>query len=139
MQRILWIWFLACMAAVGQSPTSARVVFYRPKNAVVSTRLLDSGPVFVDGRELAVKLKGDEFYGLEIAPGRHTFRAGDKRMPLVLDLEAGKTYYLRQQIRSGPVFPKSYFEQIAPETGASQVKLMHFHDLEKPGRDQAKF
>ena len=125
MQRwIASLLFLASVAAVGQSPTTGRVVFYRPKLAAVDkSSFLGGGPVWIDGQKFA-QLDGDHFIAADLAAGHHVFRASDKKIPIAIDVEAGKTYYLRQEMRYGPAFPKTIFTLIDGSSGAEQLKLM---------------
>lgn len=121
----------ASIAGAAQNASMARVVFYRPKAAAISTRALDSGPVTIDGRTLKTRLKAEEYYQADLEPGRHVFCSGDKHMPVALVMEPGKTYYLRQNYKYGAsVFPHAVFEIVDAPTGEEQVKQdYHFRDL----------
>ena len=130
---------LASVAAIAQDrPVTGRVVFYRAKLMTISTRIGDTGPVVIDGRQLRERLRAQQFYQADLPPGRHVFRAGDKSLPLVLEIEAGKTYYLRQDIRYGPMFSRSLFVSVEGLSAQEQIKDMRYRDLDTTGPDYAK-
>lgn len=139
MKRLLLLFaLLASAVAIAQSPGTGRVFFYRAKLMTISTRTGDTGPVVIDGRQLRERLRANQFYRADLPPGRHVFRAGDKDRPVVLDVQAGKVYYLRQEIRYGPMFSRSVFEIVDQLSAEEQMKEMGFRELDTTGPDYAK-
>jgi hypothetical protein len=55
----------------------------------------------VDGEWKGVN-RGDNYFFFSLTPGKHYFCSrAENRSVLVLQVEAGKTYYLQQEIRMG--------------------------------------
>lgn len=93
--RLLFLaFFFIAVSAFGQNLSKGKVVVYRLKFAIISTHI-DSAPVWVDGKKV-VDIDHHRHAVLELAPGKHEFRSGDKLVPIILNVEGGKTYYLRE-------------------------------------------
>jgi hypothetical protein len=55
----------------------------------------------IDGEWVGVN-RGDTYFAVHVSPGEHFFcSTAENRSVLRLEVEAGKTYYLQQKIRSG--------------------------------------
>jgi hypothetical protein len=94
----LFLCLLFLASAVAQlpppAPGKAHLVFYRPKYAVIASSL-DSGLVWIDGREI-VRLESRQFVVVEMPPGRHQVSSEAKNFAIGVTLEAGQTYYFRE-------------------------------------------
>ena len=133
MNKAFLFFLLGCTAIVAQTPSTGRVILYHPRDAYAPSRTLNSSPVVIDKRELPVHLKIREYYQVDLAPGRHVFRGSDKNSPTGLDVEAGKTYYLRAEWHSVMMgFQKTVYVPVNTATGEEQLKQMHYKDAAKP-------
>jgi hypothetical protein len=116
--------FFAACGVFAQS--TARVVFYRPKYAAVSTHL-DSASVWIDGVK-AVIIDPRRRAVAELPEGKHEFRSNSKSDLIVINLEAGKTYYLRQGYGYPSAWIRNIVTQVDADTGEAQSRDMKLVD-----------
>ena len=84
-----------------QTADKALIYIFRPHHAMTSFQ----SKVAVDGEWKGVNLNGTYFF-LTLEPGLHYFCSEAKnRSLLILTAEAGKTYYIEQQVVFKPHFP----------------------------------
>ncbi|UII75847.1 DUF2846 domain-containing protein [Flagellimonas sp. HMM57] len=74
---------------------NARVYVYRPANLVGFAWVFN---LKLNGEKYA-KIRNGKYFVLSLKPGKTTF--GIKKKEVTIDLEAGKTYYLRSFIQQG--------------------------------------
>jgi uncharacterized alpha/beta hydrolase family protein len=81
---------------------------------------------FID-KELVCKLNNKKYSIHEVDPGKHTFtvqfsgkKAKKKAEPILIDLEAGKTYYIQMVFQTG-AFKNNLYCQEVTENSANTV------------------
>jgi hypothetical protein len=99
------------VTAAAAQPATGRVYVYDLTPAV------RSNPVWCDGVKTA-QLRKNRFFGLNLAAGEHSFSGRHRSEQIILDVEAGKTYYLRlDQIIAYPIVYDKLTRQRAEEAG----------------------
>ena len=83
--------------------------------------------VYCDEVEMA-KIQNGRYFLAKIDPGQHVFRSTEKESGVVMNLEAGKKYYLRVEIVYGGGGRMSL---VAPEQGPYEVKKLKPIDADK--------
>lgn len=79
--------------------------------------------VFADGKPL-VDIEEGRYYAGQFPPGRHVFHLDDKRRGVELDLESGKSYYLRIEIVPGVMAGSGRVTMVMPEQGSYEAKAL---------------
>ena len=89
---------LSLSAVAFAQPQPGTLVFYNSPNTYreVSYHI----PGYLDGSQVA-NLKINEYCSVQVEPGKHTVRSKDKNRALMLTVEAGKTYYVRIELKHG--------------------------------------
>lgn len=87
-----------------------------------------SNPVWVDGAKTA-QLRGNRFFGLNLPRGRHSF-SGTGSSKIILEVEPGKTYYLRlDQVFPYPGGPPSqpadWYDRLTPQRAEDAGKVFN--------------
>jgi hypothetical protein len=110
------------------APTLARsqgatVVFYNSPNTYreVSYHI----PGYLDGSQVT-NLKRNQYCSVQVEPGKHTLRSKDKNRALIVNVEPGKTYYVRLELKHGSF-------------GLSNVWLVTLIDPQQAERDIAGY
>lgn len=81
-------------------------------------------PVFLDGKEIA-DIRPEKYFIALIEPGRHVFHLKNKKLGgIEKEFEAGQTYYLRLDWRSGSKLSPQGFVSVGAENGAYDVKQL---------------
>ena len=95
--RTILIVLLLSVPLLAQSQAGS-VVFYNSPNTYreVSYHI----PGYLDGSQVA-NLKRNQYCSVQVEPGKHTVRSKDKNRALMLTVEAGKTYYVRVELKHG--------------------------------------
>jgi hypothetical protein len=81
--------------------------------------------VFCDGKKLA-ELDGGRYFVLRLPPGEYSFHSKNKKNGgVLLNVEEGKTYYLRLEMEHTGYFLKfSGISVVQPEQGAFTIKQL---------------
>lgn len=96
----------------------ATVYFYRTKQYAGSAL---EPSVYCDDKELA-RMDNGRYFAVRLAPGKHTFRMGDKQTGVELDVKAGQSYYMRINIEAGFFKGRGRLTYMQPEQGAYEIK-----------------
>jgi uncharacterized protein DUF2846 len=81
-------------------------------------------PVYIDDKQVA-KLDGERYFVAKLSPGKHVFRLKDKkRGGLDLKFEAGKTYYVRMEMREGATVGPVGLTLVPIENATYEIKQM---------------
>jgi len=80
--------------------------------------------IFVDEKDVA-RLQSGRGVVLALEPGQHILRSGDKQSQIVLDVKAGRAYYIRIDIAGGSWSWKAFanigrLTLILPEQGVGE-------------------
>jgi hypothetical protein len=94
------------------------VYFYRIKQFAGSAL---EPSVYCDDRELA-RMDNGRYFGVALAPGRHTCRMGDKQTGFEIDLKPGQSLYAKITIDVGFWKGRGRLTLIRPEQGAFELK-----------------
>ncbi len=93
---------------------------------------------FLD-RKFIGRLRKSSFFVAAVEPGRHYVVAnGENRETVLLDFEAGKTYYLEQETRMGYALPRTRFILVKADRLHYDLQgkcLCYAPDPQNPGRD----
>lgn len=93
---------------------------------------------FLD-RKFIGRLKSYSFFVTMVEPGRHYVVAnGENRETVLMDFEAGKTYYLEQETRMGLYLPRTRFIPVKADRLYYDLQgkcACYAPDPLKPGRD----
>src|SRR5262249_54501979 len=144
MKRVLCTFVLLIGAISAQAPSTsegkppqqapARVFIYQPNR-----RGFRASPIFCDGLEVASLRHYWTYFVLEVPAGEHSFRGRHKLYELVLELSAGRTYFLSlHQVNS---FSEKLVRESADEGRliAEMVKIGKLHPIDPSEvRDQQR-
>jgi hypothetical protein len=99
----------------GQSPQDAHCVFYR--ESAISGKGLHAS-IRIDSDTPAHKLPSGKYWETVLSPGEHRIYSDQQQYGRNYQLEAGKTYYFRVELRMNPptVFWKLPFQIVPVET-----------------------
>ena len=98
---------------VAQDLGKGTVIIYR------MDRASDTVGIWIDGRQ-AVTLDYRSRAIAKLSPGKHEFRSNNKNYSVVLDIEAEKTYYLREEYGYGKYLEPKVLLQVSEEIGRAQ-------------------
>jgi hypothetical protein len=105
--------FFASVGVAAQQAEKGTVILYR------MTRATASVGIWIDGKE-AVTLDYRSRAVAQLPPGKHEFRSNTGNYSVVLDIEAGKTYYLREEYGYGKYLEPKILLQVSEEIGRTQ-------------------
>jgi hypothetical protein len=108
----------------GADGNTAKVYVYRYKQ-FVGKALRPS--IFCDERE-AARVQNGRYVPLLLPAGKHSFRSTDKQSEIELELEAGRTYYIRLDIATGFWKGHGRLSLLAPEQGKPEVNKTRLID-----------
>ena len=97
---------------------SALIYFYRIKQFAGSAL---EPSVFCDGKELA-RMDNGRYFGVTLAPGKHTCSMGDKQTGFEIDVKSGEEYYARITIDVGFWKGRGRLTLMQKEQGAFELK-----------------
>lgn len=120
----------AAPAAEPKADRYAIVYIYRHK-VLGGPMLFELKPsVYLDDQEIA-RMDDGRYFVFQLEPGRHSFRAADKRSGGWLSVKPGETYYLRYD--SIPHVPKVRRElgAVLPEQATYELKNLRYLDADK--------
>ena len=103
-------------AVAGKS--KARIYFYRIKQFAGSAL---EPSVYCDDKELA-RMDNGRYFAVDLEPGQHTCRMGDKQTGFALDVKAGEEYYARITIDTGFWKGRGRLTLLQKEQGAFELK-----------------
>jgi hypothetical protein len=104
--------------AAAQQDGNATLYFYRIKQ--FSGSALEPS-VFCDEKDLA-RMDNGRYFGVTLAPGKHTCRMGDKQTGFELDVKPGQSYYAKVSLEVGFWKGHGRLTLIQPEQGAFELK-----------------
>jgi hypothetical protein len=101
------------------APGKGLVIFYRenhPLSSATDYRVKD-GFASIGG------LRNGSYFAYQADPGRHFFQATTEiTEQVILDVEAGRTYYVRGSVRPGVVLLRPKLEMAPREVGAEAIR-----------------
>jgi hypothetical protein len=86
--------------------------------------------VYCDEKELA-RMDNGRYFGVSLAPGKHTCRMGDKQTGFELDVKAGQSYYAKVSIEVGFWKGHGRLTLLQPEQGAFELKKVKLIGVDK--------
>ena len=98
----------------------ATVSFYRP-NRVYGIALHPS--IYCDGVEL-LRLHNGTYFSVKLTPGKHMLSSGRSEVGQFVDLEAGKEYFFRFDLKKSSMFtgaPPVVLVPMAAETAKAEM------------------
>ncbi|HEY3897699.1 MAG TPA: DUF2846 domain-containing protein [Chthoniobacter sp.] len=114
-------------------PDKGLVVIYREHTALMREgwvgRIVNFRHIFDNGQDFG-KLSGGTFILDDAAPGPHSFWAKDDDKKVPINVQAGQTYFLRADLRTGMWSPSEVLEIVDFREGAEGIKDL---ELVKPG------
>src|SRR5690242_10525245 len=96
----------------------ARIYFYRIKMYAGSAL---EPSVYCDDKELA-RMDNGRHFAIDLDPGEHTCRMGDKQTGFAVDLKAGEEYYAKITIDMGLLKGRGRLNLLQKEQGAFELK-----------------
>jgi hypothetical protein len=96
----------------------ARIYFYRIKQFTGSAL---EPSVYCDDKELA-RMDNGRYFAVDLAPGEHTCRMGDKQTGFALNVKAGEEYYAKVTIETGFWKGRGRLTLLQKEQGAFELK-----------------
>ena len=107
-----------------QTSLSGKAIVYFYSLSTSTTLGQIRKPVFIDDTELA-DIRPERFFIVAVEPGKHAFHLKKKKFGgIEMDFEAGKTYYLRIDWRTGGIVAPAGITLVAPESGGYDVKQL---------------
>lgn len=95
-----------------------RIYFYRIKMYTGSAL---EPSVYCDDKELA-RMDNGRHFAIDLDPGEHTCRMGDKQTGFALDLKAGEEYYAKITLDMGLLKGRGRLNLLQKEQGAFEMK-----------------
>lgn len=117
-------------------PTEHTAIVYVVRPASFQGKVIKSW-AFVDQEPIGVN-KGKHYTFASVEPGKHVFWArAENTSALELDIEAGKTYYLKQKVKTGALKARIKLIQIDETEGQVAVEKCKYTQLTEAGRARA--
>jgi Protein of unknown function (DUF2846) len=127
-----WLFCLALfVTALPLAAQTGKVVIYQPKRPMA---FLSPLGVWIDDKK-AIMLEAGRYAIAELPPGGHEFRAAAKGYVVTLEIEPGKTYYLRYDYVTGGWAGRKVLTPVDVTSGEAQSKrnkLAGFSSLAEP-------
>jgi hypothetical protein len=120
-------------AAAAAEPSAAsksskgRIYFYRTKQFTGSAL---EPSVYCDEKELA-RMDNGRYFAVDLEPGEHTCRMGDKQTGFALNVKAGEEYYAKVTIEAGFWKGHGRLTLLQKEQGAFELKKVKPLDVAK--------
>ena len=105
----------------------ATVYFYRIKQFAGSGL---EPSVYCDDKELA-RMDNGRYFGVTLAPGKHTCRMGDKQTGFEIDMKAGEEYYGKVSLEAGFWKGHGRLTFVQKEQGAFEMKKVKLLGADK--------
>lgn len=97
--------------------TKSNVYLYRNESFGMAIGM----PIIVDGK-LAGKTGAKTYYNWQLEPGEHIFKSmTENTSRLILDTEAGKNYFIWQEVKMGLWSAQSKLQEVSAEIGEKGV------------------
>ncbi len=93
--------------------------------------VLDGAEITVDGRAVC-RLQARQYCTVRVGPGKHTIAAKQEWLGNSFELESGKTYYFRLQVRA--VRSAGYLANVVPM--APETAEVELRDCTRAGTDR---
>ena len=107
--------------------SKARIYFYRIKQFTGSAL---EPSVYCDEKELA-RMDNGRYFAVDLEPGEHTCRMGDKQTGFTLDAKAGEQYYAKITLEAGFWKGHGRLTLLQKEQGAFEMKKVKPLDVAK--------
>jgi hypothetical protein len=104
-----------------------RIFFYRIKQFTGSAL---EPSVYCDDKELA-RMDNGRYFAVDLEPGEHTCRMGDKQTGFALNVKAGEEYYAKITIEMGFLKGRGRLSLLQKEQGAFELKKVELLDASK--------
>jgi len=114
-------------AAAEIHPEKAIVYFYRP-DRMFGMALHPS--IYCDGIELQ-RLHNGTYFSAEVSAGKHMFTSGRSEVGQFMDLEPGKNYFFRFDLKKSSMFTRSQpavLVQVSSETATPDMQKLKLAD-----------
>ncbi len=112
-------------------PGKGLVILYREGTSIMREgwvgKIVNFRHLHDNGQDVG-NLSGGTFILDDAAPGQHSFTAKDDEKTTVINVEAGKTYFLHADLKAGMWIPSEVLEPVELAEGAEALK-----DLKKSG------
>ena len=108
----------------GPAPT---IYFYRIKQFAGSSL---EPSVYCDEKELA-RMDNGRYFGVTLAPGKHTCRMGDKQTGFEIEVKGDQTFYAKVSIEAGFWKGHGRLTLIQPEQGGFELKKVKLLGVSK--------
>lgn len=107
-----------------KATTKNKAVVYVYAPSATTTLVRVSKPVFLDDKEIA-DVRPEKYFIALVDPGKHSFRMKNKKYGgIVMDFEAGKTYYIRVNWSTGNIVRPTSMSKIETESGEFDIKQL---------------
>jgi hypothetical protein len=113
--------------AAATKSSKGRIYFYRIKQFTGSAL---EPSVFCDDKELA-RMDNGRYFAVDLEPGEHTCRMGDKQTGFLLDVKAGEEYYAKVTLEAGFWKGHGRLTLLQKEQGAFEMKKVKPLDANK--------
>lgn len=117
----------AATPQTSESGDKATLYVYRYKQFVGKAL---SPSVYCDEAELARMVNG-RYFTVKLDPGKHSFRSNDKQSGIDLNMESGKSYFVRLEIATGFLKGHGRLTLMAGEQAAYELKQLKPLDDDK--------
>lgn len=117
----------AAEPAAASTSGKSRIYFYRIKQFAGSAL---EPSVFCDEKELA-RMDNGRYFAVDLEPGEHTCRMGDKQTGFVVNTKAGEEYYAKITIEAGVWKGHGRITLLQKEQGAFELKKVKPLDAAK--------
>jgi hypothetical protein len=118
------LFLILALSVATFSQTAGKAIVYVYTYSASTTIGTVRKPVFLDDKEIA-DIRPEKFFIALIEPGKHTFSLKNKKLGgIEKEFEAGKTYYLRVDWRSGAKLSPQGFVSVNEENGAYDVRQL---------------
>jgi hypothetical protein len=108
----------AATESTATKSNKARIYFYRIKMYAGSAL---EPSVYCDDKELA-RMDNGRHFAVDLDPGEHTCRMGDKQTGFAVDLKAGEEYYAKITIDMGLLKGRGRLNLLQKEQGVFELK-----------------
>jgi hypothetical protein len=114
-------------ATVASNTNKGRIYFYRIKQFTGSAL---EPSVYCDDKELA-RMDNGRYFAVDLEPGEHTCRMGDKQTGFAVNVKAGEQYYAKITIEMGFLKGRGRLTLLQKEQGAFELKKVQLLDATK--------
>lgn len=119
-----WTYVAATQQTQTNGEPTATVYIYRLKEAGIYNRGRD---IKLDGKKI-LELQQGEFFGVNLAPGKHSVQTNKDDSAITLDVEAGRRYFVYLQVGTGGLYQTHTFKEMTAEQAILEMKKTTFAD-----------